>query len=160
VVGAKVQLVIPQVQTIASNGTITKITPNVDPSLLNFQVNTSTFLTPNGGTSNVSFELVSLALIQQLTSGVTVTAGSRFDAQIEANIKMFGYEGGSNIDADPFTYGVDLCSDCVLQVIGACPVPTSSVPASTPNPCNPAQDGALACCANAQGGLTCPPTTM
>jgi hypothetical protein len=143
--GAKVTLLFPLVETTDAMGASTSLTPTVDPSLTNFQVDASGFLTPNGGTANVSFELVPWPLIPQLTRGVNL-ATQKFTAQIEAQVTMFGYEGHSNIDAEPFTFGVTLCNDCVATNYGMCPVKAASLPAVTTNPCNKFQDGAVNCC--------------
>lgn len=154
--GARVDLAFPLVETIAQNGTATSLTPTVSSGDIHFQVLAGGALLPQG-TANVSAEIVPWTVIPQLTSGVDLTT-NRFHALIDAKITFFGLEGGSEIDAEPFTYGVSLCNDCVVNVLGACPS-TGAAP-RTGNPCNPFQDGIIDCCAESNGSLTCPARLM
>ncbi len=82
--------------------------------------------------------------------------------QLLAKITPFGALGGSgdNIDGVTFQYPVTVCDGCVAQVLGTCPLPSTTViPADMANGCNVYQDGVVHCCVGPTG-LVCPPTTV
>jgi hypothetical protein len=154
--GARVDLAFLQVETISPTGVATPITPNVATNDIHFQVFAGAALAPMG-TANISAQIVPWEVIPQLTAGVDLKA-DKFHALIDAHVTFFGLEGGSEIDAEPFDYGVTLCNDCVVNVLGACP--STGMAPRPGNPCNPFQDGIVDCCTEASGALTCPARTM
>jgi hypothetical protein len=107
---------------------------------------------PPGGTVNVSFEIIPASVLNMITT----------DTEVVANITVHGTEGGGTINAEPFTYGVTVCTDCVVNVLtgadgttkDSCSSFTSTVRPG--NPCNPFQDGAVDCCMSGSGALVCP----
>lgn len=115
---------------------------------------------PPGGTINVAFPIIPSDVLAAFATAMTQT-------EVVANVTVFGTEGGGNINAEPFTYGVTVCSagaPCVVSYVGSdasCTGLTASV--NLGNPCNPFQDGAVDCCFSTTGmgsALTCPAVAM
>jgi hypothetical protein len=147
--GAKIQLNVVSTTLIDANGNVSSPPVTVNPNLLKFQQLASNALTPNGGTANVSFDLIPAEVIAGLAgTHFSPSDPSSFTAVIEAIVSMYGEMGGGNVDADPFTYGVTLCNHCGVNVIASCPAIGAS-PAKG-NPCNQFQDGAVDCCCKKQ----------
>jgi hypothetical protein len=48
---------------------------------------------------------------------------------------------------------VTVCSDCIINDLGACGTKAAQ---NLGDPCNPYQDGIVDCCDTAGGGLICP----
>jgi hypothetical protein len=105
-------------------------------------------LAPNGGTAVVSFELIPAAAVQSVGTG---------SATVLATVTAFGTLGGDRIDAEPWLFSVQICSNCVVVDHGACPMTVQMV--RNGNACNVFQDGIVDCCEDT-GGLLCPGRTM
>lgn len=95
------------------------------------------------GEINVSFDLVPVAIIQSL--GQQMAASGTTAVEIEASITVYGTLGGSRIEASPFTYGVTVCTDCIVNPIGMCNALVTT-PTELGDPCNPYQDQMVDCC--------------
>ena len=113
---------------------------------------------PPQGTVNVGFEVLSPANLRDIVSrsGANLTT-QNLQAQITAEVTITGKLGGDTIKALPFTYPINVCTDCVVNNHGACPL-TGMV--SSGNACNVFQDGVVDCCTDASGNLICPGPTM
>jgi hypothetical protein len=113
---------------------------------------------PPDGTVNVGFEIITPAIMRMIVtdSGVDPSTQS-LEAEVDAEVTVKGDLNGDSISANPFHYPITVCTDCVVNVIGTCPV--TGAP-RTGNACNPYQDGNLDCCDDGAGGLVCPATTM
>lgn len=131
-----------------------QVTQN-NTSLPKFSVLFSGSLPPDG-TVNVGFEVIPPYVMQSIIgmSGADLAA-SDVRAEVSAEVTIKGDVGGDSISASPFTFPISVCTDCVVQNLGACPV--TGTPA-TGNPCNPYQDGAIGCCTDASNNLVCPAT--
>lgn len=134
--GAHISLSVP------SGGGTVSIGPNPHDAYF------STELTPNGGTAVASFELVPAAAVMSVGTG---------NATVVASVTAFGTLAGDRIDAEPWLYSVQICSNCVVVDHGACPMTVGTLRAG--NPCNVFQDGIVDCCEDT-GGLLCPGRTM
>ncbi|MGE5182401.1 MAG: hypothetical protein ACM31C_10085 [Acidobacteriota bacterium] len=119
-----------------------------------FQVLAAGFLAPNGGTANISFDLIPVTDLKAIDAALGTTPGSVI---VQASIKVHGELGGDRVESEPFVYGVTVCNNCVIVNNGTCPVKTAMVRAG--NPCNIFQDGAVDCC-ELNGVLECPGPTM
>jgi len=108
---------------------------------------------PPDGTVNVGFEVITPAIMRQLVidSGVVLGAQS-LEAEVLAEVTIKGDLGGDSVSASPFYYPITVCTDCVVNSIGMCPVTATP---RTGNACNPYQDGVIDCCETADG-LVCP----
>jgi hypothetical protein len=107
--------------------------------------------------------------LQAAPSGSSIT--------VTATIRAKGHLGSSDIESPPFTFPVQVCYGCLQMEYSDPAAAQFSFPAIpqcsaltvnpyTGNPCNPAQDGTILCCAlgvDAQGhatGVLCPAVPM
>lgn len=158
--GARVDLTVVSMQQVDNNGTITDLTSGAQAKLSSNVQHFQTIVTgtlPPLGNANVGFEVVPWAAIPQLTAGIDLTR-SRFRAEIKAHVVVFGRLGDGDINSDGFDYGVTLCNDCVINVLGPCP--SLGVTPRAGNSCNPFQDGVADCCLETGNVLRCPARTM
>jgi hypothetical protein len=116
-------------------------------------------ITPNGGITDVPFELVPEELVERITAKADLT--SRFRLQAQATFTVVGSVSGGSVSSQAFSFAITIGNGVVVNVTGACNALASSFVAKTGYVCNPVQDGILDCCTSA-GGLVCPavaPTT-
>lgn len=137
-----------------------------DPALagvtgIKFESRFSGPLAPNGGITDVGFELIPTSVIDQIRSaiGATPTTTDSKRAEVIAKVVIFGDLSGDEVTSASYEYPVTVCNDCVTNVIGTCPLPAGSVVGGTPNPCNPYQDGTIDCCAMGND-VVCPATVV
>jgi hypothetical protein len=64
---------------------------------------------------------------------------------------IHGDLGGDEVSASPFHFPISVCTDCVVNIVGACPAAGTQ----TGNPCNVFQDGVVDCCTSGSQ-LVCP----
>jgi len=128
-----------------------------------FDVPAETSQVPPGGYLAEVVEIISLATQPPSTS--TSSSSHPRRSRFTATIRAKGHLGSANISSPPFTFPVRACYGC-LQT--GYPDPTldfpavakcSDLPANpyTGDPCNPAQDQMVLCCAldyDAQGNAT------
>lgn len=127
-----------------------------------FQSRFSAPLLPNGGITDGSVELLTRRLIDEIIAvrpGIDATDGSEptFSTELLASLVVFGDLAGDEVTSQTFTFPVTLCNNCVVNIVGACPLPADAMPRSG-NACNPFQDGNVDCCVEADGDLACPAT--
>jgi len=148
--GADVQLTVKATE-ILENGVYT--TSSTERALPGFSVLFSGSLPPSG-TVNVGFEVLTAAQIQNIvvTSGAAPSATLR--AEVLAEVTIHGDLGGDDVEASPFFFPISVCTDCVVNNLGTCPILTTP---RTGNACNPFQDGVLDCCTSGTE-LICPAT--
>lgn len=111
-------------------------------------------LAPNGGTTNVGFELLPVGTILALGK-----AGA--NTEVITTVTPYGTLGGGRIDGEPFQYPVTILSDTGGIVFGAdvmCTEFATGAHTNDVNSCNPFQDGAVDCCRSSATGnpLVCP----
>lgn len=95
---------------------------------------------PNGGTTNVAFEVLPAASILALGDAST-------NSIIIANVAVYGTLGGGRVDAEPFQYPITIVAPSNGIVVGAAtPCTSTTLGTRTGNPCNPFQDGVVDCC--------------
>jgi hypothetical protein len=131
-----------------------------DDGITKFQSRFTAPLPPNGGITDGVIDLVTPELIDAIAAvhpELLSLQQSRpvFRTELLANVVVFGDMAGSEITSQKFTFPVTLCNDCVVNVVGACPLPAGSTPRAG-NVCNPFQDGSVDCCVEPSGALTCP----
>lgn len=119
-------------------------------TLTHFMAPFSGFLPPNGGITDIPFEVIPAELMAR------VADKTDFDGTLAlASFKIVGDLGGSDVTSQTFQFPVTLHKAPSLVDNGACSaLPASFVP-STGNPCFPGQDGTTDCCTN-QGHPVCP----
>lgn len=137
-----------------------------DGSFLNLQPNTSLgmftqlfsgALSP-GGAVNVQFEIIPVSTIAdaiaQSGANLMVAPYDVLHAEVLAAVTIVGDLHGDEVTSDEFLFPVTVCNDCVYNDVGLCPLMPD---ARKGNPCNPAQDGVVDCCHDAEGNVQCPP---
>jgi hypothetical protein len=108
---------------------------------------------PPSGYASAFVNLIPVSTIRQIAG---MAGGQRIDAEVLAEIVVKGELGDDAIQTEPFFYAVNVCNDCVVNNVGACPMIGSP---RTGNACNMFQDGVVDCCETTEG-LVCPATTM
>jgi hypothetical protein len=151
--GADVSLTL-KAQSIVTNGQYTVTQP--EKNVGQFSVLFAGALPP-GGSVNVGFEVITPAILRDIlgASGVNL-ATSDLNAEVLAEVTIRGDLGGDEVESNPFQYPISVCTDCVVNVTGACPA-TGTV--RTGDACNIFQDGVVDCCTAADGELVCPAST-
>jgi len=128
-----------------------------------FQSRFSAPLLPNGGITDGAIELLTRRLIDEIIAvrpgidNVNQDAAPAFSTELLASVVVFGQLAGDEVTSQSFTFPVTLCNKCVVNIVGACPLPEDAAP-RTGNSCNQFQDGNVDCCVNGSGGLVCPAT--
>ena len=103
-------------------------------------------IAPNGGSTNVAFEVLSASLIGMFGSATQ-------NVEVVANIAVYGTLGGGRIDAEPFQYPITIIGDNNGITFGTTTLCSSTTLGTrTGNPCNPYQDGTVDCCQPTAGG--------
>ena len=111
---------------------------------------------PPAGTVNVGFEVVPPQTMRQILTA-SPSATDKMTAEVLAKVTVLGTLDGDKISASPFQFPIAVCNNCVVTNLGACPVPTGTVPRKG-NACNPFQDGTVDCCTDTSNNLVCPAT--
>jgi hypothetical protein len=149
--GANVDLA---VVAASANGATASVTLPSDAT--HFKVVFSGALPPMGD-ANVSFDLVPADAIQAIAMQTNALTTPHVDVEVQSTVTIFGTlgtDGNAKVEAGPFSYGVTVCNDCVVNDLGSCLNVTGTV--RTGNPCNLFQDGIVDCCQNMAGMETCP----
>jgi hypothetical protein len=151
--GADVNLTLKAV-SIETNGAYTVTQP--ESNVGQFSVLFAGALPPEGSV-NVGFEVITPAILRNIlgASGVNLSTSS-LNAEVLAEVTIRGDLGSDEVTSNPFQYPISVCTDCVVNVTGACPM--TGTP-RTGDACNIFQDGVVDCCTDANGGLTCPAST-
>jgi len=121
--------------------------------LTHFKTLFSTVIKPNGGVTDVAFEMLPFELGDRLRSKPAFT-------QVVAlgTFRVLGRLGvtGSELESDPFQFPVTLTNGGLVNLKGPCAELTTSFTPRFGNACNPAQDGIVDCCTAADNTLVCP----
>lgn len=112
---------------------------------------------PPAGSVNVGFEMIPVETIRAIETSAAPAATDRMRVEVLATVTVLGDLNGDDMSAQPFTFPVTVCNDCVVHNFGACPM-TIAAPRKG-NACNVYQDGDVDCCVDANGILTCPGVT-
>lgn len=131
-----------------------------DDGVTRFQSRFTAPLPPNGGIVDGAIEVITPELIDAIAAvhpdlRSTAEDAPVFRTELLANVVVFGNMAGDEVTSQKFTFPVTLCNDCVVNILGACPLP-SDITAREGNACNIYQDGSVDCCVEASGDLTCP----
>ncbi len=150
--GADVTLTLKAMSVQAADGSITSTQP--ETVLGQFSTLFAGAVTP-GGSVNVGVSIVPQTTLRAVAdmSGADLVNGA-FTAEVLASIVIKGDINGSSIESTPYLYPVSVCSDCVISVVGACPLPAGT-DVRPGNACNPYQDGIVDCCLDGED-LVCP----
>lgn len=128
---------------------------SLDDSLLHFESRFTAPIAPNGGITDAEF----VGLSADFIDAMRVKYGSQADFETEVIIKavVYGDLAGSEVTSQKFEFPVTVCSNCVVNNLGTCPLPAGTAVTSSPSACSPFQDGYVECC-SAGNQLVCPAT--
>src|SRR5206468_1257188 len=95
-----------------------------------------------GGLVNVGVDLIPASTLRSLgdMSGANILGGEKFSSEVVATLSIKGEVNGDAITATPYVFPVTVCSNCVFNNAGTCPM---KVAPRTGDPCNPYQDGVV-----------------
>ena len=116
-------------------------------------------LRPNGGIADGAVDVVQPAVLDRIVAkrpDITAANAPVFRTEVIGKIRVFGDMSGSEITSQEFQFPLTICNNCVINVIGACPLPMGTM-VRPGNSCNPYQDGVVDCCMS-DGQLSCPAT--
>jgi hypothetical protein len=152
--GADVHLSVPTATITSATGTNTTVPITLTGADQAFQSLFSGSIAPNDGTANATMNLIPSSTIASIVTQAKAGATDHLHAEVVGNITVYGQLGGDRVESLPFQYAVTVCNDCVVDVIGTCPI-TGTVRIG--NPCNLFQDAPVDCCTEpTTGNLTCP----
>jgi len=112
-------------------------------------------LTPNGGISDVGFELIPAALTERIAAKADLTKLFRLEAV--ATFTVEGDMAGESVTSQAFTFPVTIGNNVAVNVAGTCPLAKDFGMPRAGYSCNIAQDGVVDCCTTGTG-LKCPAT--
>jgi hypothetical protein len=122
-----------------------------------FETRLAAPLSPNGGITDTSVELIYPNLLERIVEKYPEagdpTAPS-FHTEVIASVVMFGELAGSEVTSQKYEFPVTICNDCVVNVMGACPLPPETE-LRKGNACSPFQDGVVDCCSDGDT-VVCP----
>jgi hypothetical protein len=110
-------------------------------------------IAPNGGISDVPFQLVPEELVERIIAKADLN--QRFRLETLATFTVVGDMAGGSVASQPFAYAITIGNGVSINVTGSCSTLATGFSARTGYSCNPAQDGVIDCC-TAAGGLVCP----
>ena len=116
-------------------------------------------LAPNGGLADGAFDLITPALLDELVAakgpGILAAGAPSFRVEVVATVVVYGDMSGDEVTSQEFQFPVTICNDCVVNVLGACPLPMGTALTNGGNVCNPYQDGTVDCCRSG-ADVVCP----
>lgn len=110
-------------------------------------------ISPNGGLTDVPFDLIPEALVEEIAIKADLTKRFRIEAQ--ATFTVIGEMAGGEVTSQPYTYGVTIGNNVSINNVGACAGLADGFMAQTGYACNPFQDGVVDCCTSGNN-LLCP----
>lgn len=152
--GANVALTVESVSLEHPDGSFTNGTVTLSGQQAQFASLFSATLPP-AGTVNVGFDVLPVQTLRQILTSSGAGATDKLRAEVLATVTVLGTLDGDKISATPFQYPITVCTGCVVNNLGTCPLPIGTVP-RIGNPCNPFQDGTVDCCLDASNTLECP----
>jgi hypothetical protein len=110
-------------------------------NLLHFMTPFTAPISPNGGVTDVLFELIPAELSFKLAtkSGFTITIA-------QASFTIVGDLAGGDVSSQKFQYTVTLAASGFKNDKGPCAQLSATFVPRVANPCNPGQDGPVDCC--------------
>ncbi len=149
-----------QARTIQMRGARVDIV-STDPALAGISADARHFesrfaapLAPNGGITDAEFVGISDAYLKEVAA---IKGTASFQSEVIVHAIVFGDLSGSEVTSqDDWEFPVTICSDCVVNVISACPVVAGTVVRDSRGECSMFQDGFVDCCSLPGGQLQCP----
>jgi len=108
---------------------------------------------PNGGLTDVGFELIPIELALKIAT--KTDPGKFFRVEALATFTIEGDMSGEMVSSQVFAYPVTIGNQVMVSIPGTCPLPHDFGMPRTGYACNAAQDGVIDCCMNGNV-LRCP----
>lgn len=155
--GADVSLSVPTATTSTGVGAPTPVTITLTGADQAFRALASASIAPNGGTANIPMELIPGSTLASILTQANPSASDSFNAEVVASAKIFGTMGGDRVESLPFQFAVTVCNQCIINVVGTCPV---TIQPRKGDVCNLYQDQPVDCCTEpTTNQLVCPART-
>jgi hypothetical protein len=126
---------------------------NVPDSVLHFESRFTAPIAPNGGITDASFVGLSTELIDALRTSYGSTPN--FETEVIIHAVVYGDLSGSEVTSQVFQFPVTVCTNCVVNNLGMCPLQAGTPVRAAPSVCSLYQDGFSDCCTG-PSGLICP----
>ncbi|MGE0550557.1 MAG: hypothetical protein AB7O24_03125 [Kofleriaceae bacterium] len=112
-------------------------------------------IAPNGGRTDAAFVAIPTAFFDAVRA--KFAGSSNLNAIVITKSVVYGTlgGGGGEVTSQPFSFPVTICTDCIVNVVGACPLPMGTM-VNGGNACNPFQDGVVDCCVTPNQSVVCP----
>jgi hypothetical protein len=119
--------------------------------LLHFMTPFSAPIAPNGGVTDVLFELIPPEV------GAALAAKTGFTTTVaQTSFTVVGDLAGGDVTSQKFQYSVTISSGGFQHDNGPCAALSASFVPRVGNPCNAGQDGIIDCCTDATNHAVCP----
>ncbi|CAN5887893.1 hypothetical protein BH11MYX2_BH11MYX2_06730 [soil metagenome] len=122
-----------------------------DDAIVNFRSLTSGPVEPNGGLTNVDFDLVPYKVAQLLYP----QRDERGNYDIVATFSLYGDLSGNEVTSQNFVFPITLSDGVGAQNKGTCPLPMGTVVRTSDNGCSLYAEGVTDCCQQGSD-LICP----
>ncbi|MEZ4364948.1 MAG: hypothetical protein R2939_01510 [Kofleriaceae bacterium] len=133
--------------------TAAELTQLDEAGLLSFETRQTAPVDPDGGLLTLGVRVIPEELLRAI--GTKLLPGD--DTVVLTNTTFFGQMGGGDITSTTFPFPVTACADCLINDLGACPLPAGTTPAPG-SACVAGQNVPVDCCSDGAGGLVCPAT--
>ena len=119
--------------------------------LLHFMSPFSIDIAPNGGITDVPFEVIPAELARQVGDRPNFSS-----VVAQLSFKVVGDLSGGDVTSQSYTYSVTILNHGLLNEKGLCSTVKTSFMPRVGNSCNPGQDFVVDCCTDSTGLRVCP----
>jgi hypothetical protein len=110
-------------------------------------------LAPNGGITDAEFIGISMDYLQEAAA---IKGTGSWESEVIVHAIVYGDLSGSEVTSQDWEFPVTICNDCVVNVLGTCPLPAGTIVTDARGECSMFQDGFVDCCSLPSGQLQCP----
>ena len=118
-----------------------------------FESRFSAPIAPNGGITDAEFIGISQ---DYLKAAAAIKGTGSWESEVIVHAVVYGDLAGSEVTSQNWEFPVTICNDCVVNVLGACPLVAGTQVTDGRGECSMFQDGYVECCSLASGQLQCP----
>ncbi len=113
-------------------------------------------IAPNGGITDAEFIGISE---DYLKAAAAIKGAGSWESEVIVHAIVYGDLAGSEVTSqNDWEFPVTVCNDCVVNVVGACPLPAGTIVRDARGACSLFQDGFVDCCTTSSNQLQCPAT--
>lgn len=117
---------------------------SVPDSVLHFESRFAAPIAPNGGVTDAQFVGLSSEFIDAMHA--QYGGDPLFETEVIIRAVVYGDLAGSEVTSQKFEFPVTVCTSCVVNNLGTCPLPAGTLVRSAPSTCSQYQDGFSDCC--------------